>query len=47
MIRSIAIAATLGALVAGVAAYAIYSSVRPRNPAAGTPMNPMVYAHAI
>src|SRR5262245_2165262 len=33
MIRSIAIAATLGALVAGVAAYAIYPSMPPREPA--------------
>src|SRR5258708_19927933 len=32
MIRSIAIAATLGALVAGVAAYAIYPSMRPSEP---------------
>ena len=32
MIRSIAIAATLGALVAGVAAYAIYPSMRPSKP---------------
>jgi tetratricopeptide (TPR) repeat protein len=34
MIRSIAIAATLGALVAGVAAYAIYPSMRPSEPPA-------------
>ena len=26
---------------------AIGTSRRPRNPAAGTPMNPMVYAHAV
>src|SRR5712664_2116842 len=32
MIRSIAIAATLGGLVAGVAAYAIYPSMRPSEP---------------
>jgi tetratricopeptide (TPR) repeat protein len=32
MIRSIAIAATLGALVAGVAAHAIYPSMRPSEP---------------
>src|SRR5262245_65675138 len=32
MIRSIAIAATLGAVVAGVAAYAIYPSMRPSEP---------------
>src|SRR5262245_55836426 len=32
MVRSIAIAATLGALVAGVAAYAIYPSMRPSEP---------------
>jgi tetratricopeptide (TPR) repeat protein len=32
MIRSIAIAATLGALVAGVAAYAIYPWLRPSEP---------------
>ena len=32
MIRSIAIAATLGTLVAGVAAYAIYPSMRPSEP---------------
>jgi hypothetical protein len=32
MIRSIAIAATLGALVAGVAAYAIHPSMRPSEP---------------
>src|SRR5262245_27401311 len=38
MMRSIAIAATLGALVAGVAAYAIYPNMYPKmRPSASTP----------
>src|SRR5258707_15156389 len=42
MIRSIAIAATLGALVAGVAAYAIYPSMWPSEP---TPAEQAPAAH--